>query len=485
MFEEKLNKAPLALTFRDVILLPGYARVEPHEVVLKTKVTKNYELNIPLVSSPMDTVTEADMAIALARLGALGVIHRNCSIEEQVELVKRVKEADDFVDHDIRLTPSSRVEDAIRMMEKRNVSLIPVMDDEGNYIGIIHKVHAYLAPKEAPVINYTTKFPFATKDKSIEEILNIMKDLMVSELPVVHEGKLLGLITVRSLSHRRVFLDASRGKDGRLLCAAAISPFDRERALKLDKFVDILVMDVAHFHNENCIAAAKRLEKEVSADIVIGNIGTKEAALDILSRLEKVDGFRVGIGSGSICTTGEVTGALAPTLFAVAQVADATHEMKCEIPIIADGGIRSAADAAKAIAVGASAVMTGYLLAGCDESPGPMVEFRGRKYKYYRGMASHAAKRRRFAIDRYSRVIKEIEEGIEALVPYRGPVERVVIEFANALKAAFGYAGARNVKEMWEKARLALITPLGAKEAGPHSIIPMRLSDIFKDSSTL
>jgi len=481
---KKLIEAPLALTFRDVVILPSRSPVDPEEVNVATQITKSYRLNIPLVSSPMDTITGAEMAIIMAKMGGLGVLHRNCSIEEQVKMARLVKDADVYVKIIPNITAKDSIKEALSVMNRYRINVVPITNEEGLFVGVITKINALLRNQEEPIYRAMRKdYPYVKTNMRIEDVVNVMAEKSLTEIPVVNsDGRLVGIVTADEIALRNKFREAALDKDGKLLCAAATSPFDEKRALELDKIVDILVLDVAHFHNDKCIAAMKRLEKKLSADIVIGNIGTKEAVKDILSELEKIDGFRVGIGSGSICTTAEVTGALAPTLFAVAQVADALIEEKVEIPVIADGGIRVPGDAAKAFAVGASAVMLGYVLAGCDESPSPIVEVLGGKFKYYRGMASKAARARRYAADRYSRVTKDIEEGIEALVEYRGSAVEVISKFIGGLKAAMGYAGARNIKEMWYRARLALISSLGAQERAPHSVIPLStLKNVFME----
>jgi len=357
MFRSKLLNTEFALTFRDIIILPGYSEVEPSSVDLSTKATVNYTLKIPLISSPMDTVTEEAMAIGMARLGGLGIIHRNMSVNDQVNMLKKIKHADP-------------------------IDLNTAVTDDA----------------------------------------------------------------------------------GRLLVGAAVSPYDAERAKMVDRYADIIVVDVAHFHNKNVISATKKILSEVSADIVVGNIGTYKAAEDIVTGIDGVAGLRVGVSSGSICITGEVTGVAAPTLYAVACVADALRDYGAKIPIIADGGIKSAGDIAKAFAVGASTAMLGYMLAGTDEAPGAMIEVNGRKYKYYRGMGSKAARERRYVLDRYSKPSKEIVEGVEGYVPYTGSLEDVIKKICNGLKAALGYAGAACVTDMWNKARLARLTPAGVKE---------------------
>ncbi len=474
-FRDKLVHAPVAYTFRDVIIVPGFAEVEPSEVDLSTKVTKSFSIKIPIISSPMDTVTEERMAIALARLGSLGVLHRNCSKERAIEMARNVKEASEVIDSVPTLSPNDSVARALELMREHNIDVLPVVDGDGRLLGTVIKVDVLLNLSEEPVASIVRRdIPILDITADVSYAASLMRESKLTALPVVtKDGRYLGFIRAEMLSTREKGIEPSRGRDGRLLCAAAISPFDIDRARALDKYVDILVIDVAHFHNRNCINATKKLVKEVSADIVVGNIGTYNAAEDVVTSIERVDGMRVGISSGSICSTGEVTGVAAPTLFAVAEVADALKDYGLEIPVIADGGIRSAADAAKAFAVGAWCVMCGYLFAGCDESPSPVVRIGGKLYKYYRGMGSHAARVQRYILDRYSPVAKQVAEGIEALVPYRGPVSKVLREFAAALKAALGYAGAKSIRDMWEKAKVAVITEQGAGEIRPHSVEPL------------
>ncbi|RLI12654.1 IMP dehydrogenase [Candidatus Bathyarchaeota archaeon] len=461
-----------------MILLPGLSEVEPGEVDVRTKVSRNYTLNIPFVSSPMDTVTEAEMAIALARQGGLGVLHRNCTIEEEVEMAKKVKRAESFVIKDVvTIRPDQTVGEAVRVMEKHNISGLPVVGDDGRLVGIVTARDVRFADyglKVADVMTGLDKLVTVHEGITIEEAKRILQEHRIEKLPVVDDqGRLKGLITVKDIMLRDKFPNAVRDEEGRLLCAAAVSPFDLERAVKLDKWVDILVIDVAHFHNRNCFRATKKLLRHVGADVIVGNIGTYEAAEDAITELDGIAGFRVGIGSGSICITMELLKAGSPTLFATAQVADAVADYGADLPIIADGGVRNPGDAALALALGASCVMMGNVFAGCKEAPGELVAIGGRYFKRYRGMASPSARARRHAIDRYHS--KRIAEGVEGLVPYRGDVASVVAEFVEGLKAAMGYAGARSIMELQEKARVAMLTEVGVKEAGPHSIyLPSR-----------
>jgi len=472
-FSAKLRGMEAALTFQDVIMVPGLSNVEPSDVNIRTKVSKNYSLNIPFVSSPMDTVTESEMAIAMAREGGLGVIHRNCSIEAEVEMVKKVKRAEALIIRDVvTVGPEQTVVEALELMRAHDISGLPVVDGE-KLVGILTGRDVRFADPSLKVKALMTKEVItAGEDIDLEKAKNILQEHRIEKLPIVdRRGRLKGLITFKDISLRGKYPNAARDSGGQLLCAAAISPFDLERARKLDPYVDILVTDVAHFHNKRAIEAAKKVLKEVRADVVVGNIGTAEAVDDIMASLEEVAGFRVGVGSGSICVTTEVTKAGAPTLYAVAKVAEALQKHEVDLPIIADGGIRGPGDAAVALAAGASAVMGGNLFARCKEAPGPLMAIGGRYYKQYRGMGSPSAMAKRYSIDRYSAPSKEISEGVEGWVPYKGDVGTVVKELTSGLRAAMGYAGARNIKELWEKAKFALITPAGQNETRPHDIL--------------
>ncbi|HXW36282.1 MAG TPA: IMP dehydrogenase [Nitrososphaerales archaeon] len=359
-FAGKLKDAREVQTFRDYILLPGRSEVEPKQIDLSTHLTKRIRLELPFVSSPMDSVTEWKMAEAMTLEGGVGVIHRNLSIEDQVEQVKRVK--------------SSRV--AAKSVDERGLPLV----------------------------------------------------------------------------------------------GASVSPMDKERCTRLDHVADFLVTDVAHFHNSNVMKAAEKLIPALSKDFIVGNIGTGSAMRDILGELPRVDGFRVGIGSGSVCITSEVTRVGAPTLFAVSEVATALQEAGSSIPVIADGGIRGSGDAALSLASGASSVMLGSLLAGCAESPTKVVIRGGAKQKVHRGMASSAARSARFALDRYSVPAKGLDEGVEAYVPYSGTVREVVGTLASGLRAAFGYAGAASIESLWKRASFGLVSANGSSELGVHSL---------------
>ena len=472
-FREKFEKAEKALTFNDVLLLPGWTTLEPSEADVRSRVTRNIYLNIPLVASPMDTVTEEEMAIALAREGALGVLHRNCSLKQEVEMARRVKRAEAVVIRDvITVSPDTTVEELLRLMEEHHIKGFPVVDEGNKLKGIVTWRDVRLADSKLLVRDVMTEDVITgTEETSLEEAMRTLHEHRIEKLPIVDDQyRVKGLITMKDITLKGQYQSAVRDEEGRLICAAAISPFDMPRAKALDKYVDILVLDVSHFHNKNCFQATKEVLREVSAEVVVGNIGTYQAAEDVITQLDGVAGLRVGIGSGSICSTAVVTRAGAPTLYATSQVADAVKDYGADLPVIADGGIRNPGDVAVAMAVGASCAMMGNVFAGCSESPGRLVALEGRYYKEYYGMGSAKAREKRFAQDRYSQPSKTINEGVEGWVPYRGPVKEILAEFTGGLKAAMGYIGAATIPEIWEQARLALLTERGASEAAPHDL---------------
>ena len=473
-FRDKFKNADNALTFNDVILLPGWTTLEPDEATVKTQATLNVSLNAPFIASPMDTVTESEMAIALARNGCLGVLHRNCSAEEEVDMARAVKRAEALIIRDvITVNPETTIEELLALMKEHSISGFPVVENGDSLAGIVTWRDVRLADKGLKVGDVMTKDVITgTEETSLEEAMGILHDHRIEKLPIVDgKGRVRGLMTMKDITLKGTYPEALRDEEGRLICAAATSPFDLERAKALDKYVDILITDVAHFHNKNCFEATRKILKEVEAEVIVGNIGTYEAAEDCLTKLDGVAGLRVGIGSGSICSTSVVTRAGAPTLYATSQAADAVKDYGADVPVIADGGLRNPGDIAVALAVGASCAMMGNVFAGCSESPGRLVALEGRYYKEYYGMGSPRARRKRFVQDRYSQPSKAISEGVEGWVPYRGPVTDIISEFVGGLKAAMGYVGARTIPEIWDKARLALITERGAKEIAPHDIL--------------
>lgn len=419
------------LAFDDVVIAPGLAPVEPSKVDITGYASRSIMLTIPVLSSPMDTVTEHRLATLLARVGGLGVIHRNMDVESQVREVELVKKSSPSLWAELpRVDSPEALEDLLLRLEETGARAAVVYHG-GRPVGV------YLDREADP-------YYWAGKARAMVTLLE-----SVNPAPVTDEM-------------------------GRLMVGAAVSPFDVDRALRLEEAgVDLLVTDVAHLHNENAILSLKKLVDSVGVDVVAGNIGTREAALDILSKVEEVAGLRVGISSGSICSTGEVAGAAVPTLQAVLNASSALKELGLQgrIPVIADGGIRNPGDAAKAVIAGASSIMSGRLFAGTEEAPSVKVRVGGRVYKTYRGMASRGAMEKRFASDRYSKPSKALEEGVEGLVPYTGSAMFKVMELATGLQAALGYAGVRSLREAWEKGRLARVTPTGSSEIKPHDVL--------------
>jgi len=464
-FYDKLAKAPQAFTFEDLILLPGLAEIEPWQVRLETKFSVNLELKIPFAAAPMDTVSEWQVGVALALKGGIAVIHRNMPREEQLEHVRRVKEHPPLKITNVYLEANVSCQAAREYMRELGLRTVPVVDRGGKFVG--YAVYGLL--ENCKMVAEAVK---PGKAYSVEEALKARKAVLNGEVDVAaildSKGLLIGTLTVADALED---INPALDKSGRLVVGAAISPFDVERIKMLDGVADVLVVDVAHAHNRNVIESLKKVSKELTSDLVVGNIGSGEAAKDILASIENVAGFRVGIASGSICKTGEVVGVAAPTLYAVALVRDALEELGAtNIPIIADGGIKGAGDAVKALAAGAWAVMCGRLFAGTDEAPAPLVRIGDKVYKPYRGMASRGALEKRWAMDRYSRRAKKVEEGVEGLVEYRGSIYRVIDELVEALKAALGYVGAKSIPELWRKARFAKLSPRGVQEIRPHSI---------------
>jgi IMP dehydrogenase len=481
MFSKKLKTAPEGYTFDDFLLVPAQSSVEPKDVKTNTRISRNLSINIPIVSSAMDTVTESEMAIALAQEGGLGVIHRNMSINEQVEEVSKVKRSGDLTIRDvITTTPDASLMEVHRMMDEEEISGLPVVKN-GQLIGIISRRDI------KPIINsdpqkkvkeiMTEDVVTISESTTPEEALDIAYENKVERLPVVKKNHIVGIVTIRDILELKKFPNASRDKTGRFMVAAATGPFDLERAMALDDAgADIIAVDCAHAHKPNIIKFAKTIKENIEADLVVGNIATREAAEDLIAG--DVDGIKVGIGPGSICTTRIIAGVGVPQLTAISEVADVANEHK--IPILGDGGLRFSGDVAKAIAIGADAVMLGSLLAGTHESPGDVVIMNGRKFKQYRGMGSLGAMTGGVGAgtDRYFQEVKGpmkhaklVPEGVEGVVPYKGMANEILFQLIGGLKASMGYCGANNIKEMQEKSRLVRITASGMKESHPHDLL--------------
>jgi IMP dehydrogenase len=466
------------LTFDDVLLIPAESHVLPHEVDTTTVFTPNIELKIPIVSSPMDTVTEARMAIALAREGGIGVIHRNMSIEDQVAEVDKVKRSESgMIVEPVTLSPNNRLSDAIQVMERYHISGIPITDENGKLVGILtNRDIRFEEDMDRTVGEVMTKenlitVPVGTTLEQAKEILHKYK---IEKLPVVDDnGKLMGLITVKDIQKRIQFPNATKDERGRLRVAAAVGTGQDalERAQELVRAgVDAIVVDTAHGHSEGVMKTVRRIKETLDIPVVAGNISTAEA-VEALARCG-ADAVRVGQGPGSICTTRVVAGAGVPQITAIYDCARAAE--KYGIPVIADGGIQYSGDIAKAIAAGADSVMLGSLLAGTDESPGEVIIYQGERFKEYRAMGSIAAMRRRFSTDRYFQdgvvAAKLVPEGIEARVPYKGPLSNIVYQLVGGLRAGMGYVGARNIAEMKANTRFVRITAAGMRESHPHDV---------------
>jgi IMP dehydrogenase len=481
MFSEKLNNTTEGYTFDDFLIVPAASTVEPKDVLTQSRVSRNHHLNIPIVGSAMDTVTEAEMAILLAQEGGLGVIHRNMTIKEQVAEINKVKRSGDLTIRDvITINPESSIKEANHIMDLENVSGLPVVRNE-RVIGIISrrdiipiinsdaqkKVHDFMTEEVVTISESTTP----------DEAIDIAYENKVERLPVVKDGLIVGIVTVKDILERKKHPNAIRDKKGRFLVAAATGPFDLERTEALDSAgADIIAIDVAHAHKPSIIKSARDIKEKIDADLVVGNIATKDAAEDLIS--EGVDGLKVGIGPGSICTTRIIAGVGVPQLTAISDVADVAQEHN--IPVIGDGGLRFSGDVAKAIAVGADAVMLGSLLAGTQEAPGDVVIMNGRKYKQYRGMGSLGAMTGGVGAgtDRYFQEVKGpmkhaklVPEGVEGAVPYKGPATEVLFQLMGGLKASMGYCGAINIRELQQKSKLVRITKSGIEESHPHDLL--------------
>ena len=468
-----------ALTYDDVLLVPGYSNVLPREVNINSKFSKNISLNIPIVYAAMDTVTESRMAIAIAQEGGIGVIHKNMSIKLQADKIRRVKRAESGMIMDpVTLPLNSIVSDAKKSMKENKIGGIPIVDDSGFLKGIVTNRDLRFEKKnDRSITDVMTKENLITvgEGTSLEDAEVILQQNKIEKLPVVtKENKLVGLITSSDITKLKLKPIANKDKYGRLRVAAAIGVTDDsvERSTALIKSgVDAIVIDTAHGHTERVVELLKELKKNnEDVDIVVGNIATSEAAKFLLDA--GADGIKVGIGPGSICTTRIVSGVGVPQLTAIYEVKKAIKNSK--IPIIADGGIRYSGDVAKAIAAGADSVMIGGLFAGTEEAPGEMELYQGRTYKTYRGMGSVGAMNKGSA-DRYFQnnlsadESKYVPEGVEGRVPYKGPLKNVVYQLCGGLKSSMGYLGAKNIADM-RKAEFVKITSSGMKESHAHDV---------------
>jgi IMP dehydrogenase len=476
-FSAKLD-VPEALTFDDVLLRPKESRVEPDEADMSTLVSKNVELQVPVLSAAMDTVTTSDMAIAMARQGGLGVIHQNMDVDRMVAEVERVKRADELVIRDVvTARPDQTVREVDTMMQERGVSGAPVVDEDDEVLGIISgtDIRPYLEVGEADEVQeaMTDEVITAPEDVTPREALELMYEHKIERVPLVDdENRLVGLITMQGILQRREYDDAARAEDGSLRCGVAVGPFEQERAVAADEAgADVIFIDCAHAHNLNVVDSAREIKSQVEADVVVGNIGTREAAEDLV---EFADGLKVGIGPGSICTTRVVSGAGMPQITAVTEVADVAAQH--DVPVIADGGIRYSGDAIKAIAAGADAVMLGSYFAGTDEAPGRVITMQGKKYKQYRGMGSVGAMSSGGG-ERYLKDVEEQEEeeyvpeGVEAATPYKGSLESELHQLVGGMKSGMGYVGAETIPEFKERSEFVRVSSAGHQESHPHDVM--------------
>jgi IMP dehydrogenase len=477
-FERKFGKE--GLTFDDVLLMPAESSVLPNDVSTITRLAPGIELNIPIVSAAMDTVTEARLAIALARAGGIGIVHRNLSIADQVAEVDKVKRSESgMIVEPVTLRPGDSVAEALTLMERYRISGVPITDDEGVLVGILtNRDLRFETDTSQPVSALMTSRNLVTAPvgTTLDEASEILHRNKIEKLPVVDaEGRLRGLITVKDISKREAYPDATKDEHGRLRVGAAVGvgtdALERAAAL-VDAEVDLLVVDTAHGHSHGVLDVVRRIKAEHQVELIAGNISSGDGALALADA--GADAVKCGQGPGSICTTRVVAGVGVPQVTAIYDAAQALAGM--DVPVIADGGIRNSGDVAKAIAAGADAVMLGSLLAGTDEAPGEVIVNQGERFKEYRGMGSLGAmKARSFSKDRYFQgdvedVDKLVPEGIEGRVPYKGPLRPIVHQVVGGLRQSMGYCGAASIEEMKARTRFVRITPAGLQESHPHGV---------------
>jgi len=466
-----------AITFDDVLLIPSYSEVLPNQVSLKSRLTDKITLNAPIVSAAMDTVTEADLAIALARVGGLGFIHKNMTIAEQAAQVNRVKRSENgMISDPVTLSKDHTLGQAKDLMSKYKISGLPVVDADGILVGIITnrdvKYQENLDMKVAEIMTIENLIT-SDKDTNLEKAKEILLKNRVEKLPIVDKkNKLVGLITIKDIDNQMEYPNANKDENGRLIVGAGVGvgedTMDRVKAL-VAAGVDIVAIDSAHGHSKGVLDKISEIKKAYpNLDIVGGNIVTAEAAKDLIKAGANV--LKVGVGPGSICTTRVVAGVGVPQLSAIYNVYE--YAKKKNVAVIADGGIKLSGDIVKAIASGASAVMLGSLLAGTEEAPGEEIIFQGRTFKSYQGMGSLSAmKRGGKERDFQSGAKKFVPEGIEGRVPYKGKLEDVIFQLTGGLRAGMGYCGAKDIETLQKDSKMVMITGSGLKESHPHDVI--------------
>ncbi|MBS1517310.1 MAG: IMP dehydrogenase [Bacteroidetes bacterium] len=467
-----------AITFDDILLKPAHSSVLPREVDLSSRLTKNITLNIPLLSAAMDTVTESEMAIAVAREGGMGIIHKNMSSEFQAAEVDKVKRSESGMIRDpITLTSDKRIADALILMQQYSISGIPIINSKNKLIGILTNRDLRFEPDETlPVSEIMTKENLVTAPMGtdLEKAEVILQKYKIEKLPVVDkQGILKGLITFKDIQKRKKFPNASKDSFGRLRVGAAVG-ITADTISRVEKLinagVDVIVVDTAHGHSKGVIEMVKKIKKKFDVELIAGNVATPEAVIDLIKA--GADCIKVGIGAGSICTTRVIAGVGIPQMTAVMECAEAASKFK--IPVISDGGVKQTGDVSKAIAGGADTVMLGGYFAGTEEAPGEKVLYEGRSFKVYRGMGSIEAMKMgskdRYFQDVEDDISKLVPEGIEGIVPYKGNVSDTIYQILGGLRASMGYCGAKNIQEMKSRSRFVMITNAGLKESHPHDV---------------
>ena len=464
-----------ALTFEDILLVPQHSVVLPKEVKLQSMLTKRVSLNIPMVSAAMDTVTEYKAAIAMARLGGIGIIHKNMDIETQAKQIKKVKKSESGIIIDpIFISANSTIGEADALMGEYRISGVPVVDDNKKLIGIItNRDMKFIDNMGIKVSEVMTKMPLVTTKlgTTLEEASKILQKHKIEKLPIVDDNDILqGLITIKDIEKKIKFPNANKDTFGRLRVGGAIGVGQLDRATALvEAGADVIVLDSAHGHSQGIIDTLKEIKANLDIDVIAGNIATGAAAKDLIEA--GADALKVGIGPGSICTTRIVAGVGVPQISAIDEVALVANPLG--VPVIADGGIKYSGDIAKALAVGASSVMLGSALAGTYEAPGETIIFNGRKFKSYRGMGSLGAMSKG-STDRYfqegTAADKLVPEGIEGRVPYRGKIEEIVHQMVGGLRSSMGYCGSKDIETFWDKAEFVEITSAGLKESHVHDV---------------
>jgi len=464
------------ITFDDVLLEPRFSDFMPADVDVSTNLTKNIRLKIPFLSSPMDTVTESEMAIALAKVGGLGFIHKNMDIQSQSEEVTKVKRsANGIIVDPVTLKPDGNVAAAKTLMDQQNVSGIPIIDDSGRLAGILTRRDLrFLESSETPIKNVMTKenLVTATGTVTLKEAEKILTDKKVEKLLLVDDlYKLTGLITIKDIDMMKRYPNACKDAGGRLRVGAAVGVFDYDRAEQLiERGVDILVVDSAHGHSANVMDSVREIKRRWQIDVIAGNVATYEGCRELIEA--GADAVKVGIGPGSICTTRVISGVGVPQITAVYNANKAAED--AGIPVIADGGIRYSGDITKAIAAGASCVMVGGLFAGLAESPGRTILYQGRTFKVYRGMGSIGAmvkgSSERYRQSGEESLLKLVPEGVEGRVPFKGPLADFVYQLVGGLRAGMGYCGTKSINELRKDARFIKISAATVRENHPHDI---------------